>query len=159
MLTGVFPRARAVLLGDGPNAGALQRQARDLGVGDCVVFPGVVGDVAPWMRNADVFVAPSRFEGAPLAVLEAMAWEIPIVASRVRGHVALLGVDDRGALFEPERPDALADAVIRTVQQHDSSQARAERARLYVIDHHSASTMARGYLQLYEKMLVSGVGS
>src|SRR5262249_10264896 len=81
-----WPGARIVLVGDGPRTEAWKALARELGVEDAVSFPGRVEKAAPFLEAADVYVAPSHFEGISLALLEAMAWRLPVVASDVPGN-------------------------------------------------------------------------
>lgn len=97
------------ILGDGPMRAALEKQARDLGIADQVCFLGSRPhhELGDWYRAANIFVLPSRSEGVPGVLLEAMACGIPFVASRVGGtsEVSHLGV---GRLVPSDDPDALA---------------------------------------------------
>jgi glycosyltransferase involved in cell wall biosynthesis len=101
----------ADLVGHGPLRGALERQARRLGLGN-VHFRGPLpqAELPDWYRAADVFVLPSRSEGVPNVLLEAMACRTPFVASRVGGipEVAVAGLS---RLVPPDDPAALAEAV------------------------------------------------
>jgi glycosyltransferase involved in cell wall biosynthesis len=74
-----------------------------------VRFCGYQDDVSPFLAAADVFVQPSRSEGLPFAVLEAMAHGVPVVCARVGGMPGV--VDGCGVLVPPEDPAALADAL------------------------------------------------
>lgn len=73
------PCARLWLLGDGPERPALARQAEQAGLSAVVQFAGVQSDPYSWMRHADLMAAPSRHEGTPNVVLEAIACECPLV--------------------------------------------------------------------------------
>lgn len=85
------PRARLLLVGDGPLRAELERRARALGVREQVVLTGVRADVARLLRAADVFVFPSTYEGLPLAVIEAQASGLrALVSSVVTPEVAVL---------------------------------------------------------------------
>ena len=86
-----LPSATLVLIGDGPEAGALRALAARLGVAARVRFAGAVVDAARLFRAFDVFAAPSRKEGLPLAVVEAMALGLPVVASDIPAHREALG--------------------------------------------------------------------
>ncbi len=100
------PALRLVLVGRGPEEGALRRLAGELGVEGAVRFHGEAADVAPLYRAADLFAFPSRYEAFGIALLEAMAAGLPAVASRTGGIVELatgesallVGVDDVGAV-------------------------------------------------------------
>jgi len=87
----ILPSATLVLIGDGPEAGALRTLAAQLGVAARVRFAGAVVDAARLFRAFDVFAAPSRKEGLPLAVVEAMALGLPVVASDIPAHREALG--------------------------------------------------------------------
>lgn len=73
------------IIGDGPMRDSLQTRAAELGVGDRVIFHGIVPDASHYLRGFDSFALTSRTEGTPLVLLEAMAAEIPIVATAVGG--------------------------------------------------------------------------
>lgn len=102
------PTARLRLVGDGPNEGALTSLAKSLGVDHRLELAGHITDIATEFRSADVVVAPSRWEGLSLALLEAMACGAVVVASRVAGSAALEGA---GVLVGPDDPPALARAI------------------------------------------------
>lgn len=89
------PSWRLSILGDGPRRGELLAQRDALGLADRVEFPGVVSDVAVRLSRAGLFVLPSRFEGFPNALVEAMACGAPVVATDCPSGPAeiLAGVD------------------------------------------------------------------
>ena len=81
--------------------------ARKLGIGDQVIFAGYRIDVADFYQMADVFLFPSLREGLPVAVMEAMASGLPIVATRIRGSSDLVENIGVGALVAPNNIDGL----------------------------------------------------
>lgn len=100
------------VLGDGPERESLAARARELGVADRVRFAGFHPDPAPFLDAADLFVLPSRAEGLPLALLEAMAAGLAVVATRCgSGVVDALDGGAAGVLVPPGDPAALAAAV------------------------------------------------
>ena len=101
--------ARVVLIGRGDEARALRDAAAALGLGARAVFPGEIVDAARLFRAFDVFVAPSAKEGMPLAVLEAMALGVPVVASDIAAHREALGTASPGLV--PSTPEAFAAAL------------------------------------------------
>lgn len=102
--------------GDGPETAALTKQARDLGLQECVRFLGRRDDVGDLLAACDVFVLPSRREGLGVAALEAMAAGRAVVASRVGGLQDAV-VDERtGLLVPPEDATALAAALARLLR-------------------------------------------
>lgn len=99
------------ILGEGPERGALEALARDLGLADRVRLPGHVADIEPWLRAAEVLLMPSLWEGFGLAAVEAMNAALPVVAADVPGLadiVAPAGSDAPGAagLLVPPRDAA-----------------------------------------------------
>ena len=105
-----------VICGRGPLMEAHKELAQSLGVGDRVVLTGYRTDVADFYKMADVFLFPSFREGLPVAVMEAMASGLPVVATRIRGSSDLV---QQGDLFEPTDVDGIAKA-IETLQQSNA---------------------------------------
>lgn len=94
-----------VFVGDGPSRSDLERLADSLGVR--IFFAGRRRPVVPWLQAFDFFVLASHWEGQPLALLQALACGLPVLASRIEGNIAVLGHKHEG-LFEPEDSGALA---------------------------------------------------
>jgi len=117
----VRPPATVALVGRGPEEARLRALAAELGLGPRAVFPGEVEDAARCLGAFDVYAAPSRKEGLPLGVLEAMALGLPVVASDIAAHREVLGpVADALVAATPEALAArlgalLADADQRTL--------------------------------------------
>jgi glycosyltransferase involved in cell wall biosynthesis len=103
----------AVIVGDGPDRQLLEEEIHELGLEDRVSLAGERRDVPELLAGADVFVLPSRSEGHPVSVLEAMAAGIPVVASRVGGVPEQVSDGETGLLVEPGDPTELAAALRR----------------------------------------------
>ena len=106
------PDLRVEVAGDGPCLEDLKRLAGDLGVAGYINFLGEVRDVPGLLAGARMFVLPSRSEGIPLTVLEAMARGLPVVATRVGGLPEVVDHGVTGLLVPTADPVALADAVV-----------------------------------------------
>lgn len=137
---------RWVALGPDQTRGRLPRFARRLGVSALFLGPVPPAVVRRWLRRADVFVQPSRAEGSPMAVLEAMAAGRPVVASAVGGVPDI--VARAGLLTAPGDPAALARALARVLGD------RRLAARLAALARRRAGAFtwdaaARRYLRLY----------
>ena len=104
----IQPAPRLVIVGEGPLGAELRSQAARLGVD--AVFAGQRGDVPALLAAADVFVLPSRWEGQPFVLQEALAAGVPVVATRVGGTPQVTG-EDAALLVPPGDPARLADAV------------------------------------------------
>jgi glycosyltransferase involved in cell wall biosynthesis len=116
------PTARLVIAGPVGNATpALHEERHRSGMTAVVDFLGFRADVPDLLVAADIFVAPSRWEGSPGAVIEAMALEVPIVATETPSMREV--VDERSArLVPPDDARALAHALIESVEDHDNGE-------------------------------------
>lgn len=103
--------ARLVVLGEGPDRAALEALAAELGVADRVAFPGFTADVTGYYAAADLFVLPSRYEGLPAVVLEAMAVGVPVVATDCFPAARSLIRRAPGCAIAEPTPDAFAAAM------------------------------------------------
>jgi glycosyltransferase involved in cell wall biosynthesis len=101
------------IVGGGERLDSLERVAAELGIADRVEFAGQVGqhEIQERYAAADVFCLSSLGEGLPVALMEAMASELPVIASRIHGIPELVVEGENGLLVSPGRPDALADAI------------------------------------------------
>lgn len=106
------PRARFLLVGNGPLQRQLRAQAAQLGLSDACLFLGDRADVYDLVSAMDVFVLPSLNEGIPMALLEAMALNRPVVATDVGGVPEVLEHRVTGLLVSPGDPRGLADACL-----------------------------------------------
>jgi N-acetyl-alpha-D-glucosaminyl L-malate synthase BshA len=112
--------ARLLLIGDGPELGTAYRLGRELGLSHQVEALGAQEDIIPLLSASDVFLLPSEQESFGLAALEAMACEVPVVASRVGGLPEVIRHGQTGFLHEPADLEgmarsAIADAACRDV--------------------------------------------
>jgi N-acetyl-alpha-D-glucosaminyl L-malate synthase BshA len=101
-------RARFVLIGDGPVRTEIERRAADAGLAAEVTFVGEQHDLVPWLSVADLFLLPSAQESFGLAALEAMACEVPVVASRVGGLPEIIEDGVSGFLCPPDDVEMMA---------------------------------------------------
>ena len=106
------PPLRLFLTGEESGMTAARTQAEELGLGDSVVFLGVVDDVIPLYAAADLFLLPSTQDGWSMGLLEAMAAGLPAVATTV-GGIPELAAESHAILVETERPEALARGILK----------------------------------------------
>jgi glycosyltransferase involved in cell wall biosynthesis len=124
-----LPEALFLFAGEGPERGALEAQAAELGVAGRVRFLGRREDVPRLLAACDVFALPSLYEGSSLAVLEAMAAGIPIVSSAIGGTEELIEDGRSGLLVPPGDAPALAAALRRVLSDAELRRNLAARAR------------------------------
>lgn len=107
--------ATLTLAGDGPERAALERRARELGIGGAVRFLGAVAHerLPELYAQAQLFCLPSFAEGVPTVLMEAMATEVPVVATAIAGVPELVEHERSGLLVPPARADLLAAALAR----------------------------------------------
>jgi glycosyltransferase involved in cell wall biosynthesis len=140
-----------VVAGDGPELATLRGLAHELGLDDAVHFVGHV-PAPDVLAQLGVLVVSSHFETSSLALLEAMAAGVPVVATRVGG------IEEQApacavTLVAPGDPAALAAGVRATLRDPDAAAARAAVARRHVEDERSAATTARGVTAVYRRAL------
>ena len=110
---------RAILVGDGQERKRLKAQADRLDITDNLHFVGFTKTPGDYLVEADIVVVPSRSEGIPNAVLEAMALGKPVVATAVGGIPEIIEDGISGLLVPPERPDLLADAIETVLEDQE----------------------------------------
>lgn len=144
---------RLAIVGDGHAQAELSRLARDSGLGDRVSFYGFRRDRLSFLKGCDIFVLPSRLEGVPRCVMEAMACNVPIVASDIPGCRDLVKHGTTGLLFRPDCADELREMVMRLLSDGALRAQLASSARRTVEEEWSAATMAKRYLALYGELI------
>lgn len=138
-----------LLIGEGPERLSLQRRAAKKGLIDRVVFAGDRADAPALVGAADVAVSPSRSEGLPLAVLEAMGMGTPLVSTHVRGLRGLLENGSNAVIVPPGDVQGLAQAIRAVLDDRDLADRLASEGRRFASAHDEAA-MASSYMQVYE---------
>ena len=148
-------RPQLLVVGDGPIAADLRRQAGALGIADCVRFTGTLEDVRPALAAMDVFALPSREEGMSNALMEAMAAARPIVATDVGGNGEVLERGRLGVLVPSDDAFALADAVGTLLDDHTRAAALGAAARAFVAARWGARAMVAELEAFYDRRLAA----
>jgi len=144
--------AHLLIVGWGPLESALKETATELGVSDRVTVTGFADNVYDYYAVADAFVSSSTKEGLPIAQLEAMAAELPIVATAIPGVEEVITDGETGLLVPPESPDALASAMGDLASAKRRS-ALGTRALKRVRNEFTIQQMVRDHLALYGDLL------
>lgn len=148
-----FPDLHFLLAGDGPEEQMLREKASALGIANRVTFSGYVGDTRLVYLAADVLLMPSRYEGLPMTLLEAMAMGLPVVASKLDGIAEVisdgaegfLSPSDDAALFVERTTALLADAEL--------SSRISQNARAKIEAHFSVERMTSAVEDIYDRFL------
>jgi len=151
------PSLFMMLVGDGPLRGELEALARELGIADRVRFTGHTDEVPVALRALDVFVLASKFEPYGVALLEAKAAGVAIVATRVNEVPEILGEGNLGRLVPAQDPAAMADAFVELAQDQAARRALGERAGREAAARHSLRGLIDSYQSLYDE--VRGLGA
>jgi len=156
-----FPGMRLVAVGRDVADGAYTRQARELGIADRVIWAGYQENPAAFYAGADIFLMPSYWEGCPTALLEAMSWGMPIVASRVGGIEEAARDREEALLVAPRDSAALAHAIERLAgapanplgDSNALARRLAENARRRAESRYSIDAMIDDHSRLYASLL------
>jgi sugar transferase (PEP-CTERM/EpsH1 system associated) len=145
-------RLRLVLVGDGPDRSAVERELVESGVRELAWVPGGRDDVPEIVRSLDVFALPSLNEGISNTILEAMASGLPVVATAVGGNPELVLPGETGELCAAE-PEALAAALAPLLDDAARRRRCAAAGRSRVERQFSLGSMLAGYQNLYDELL------
>ena len=144
-----------MICGDGPLKAQLRAKAEELGVGDRLKLPGFRKDIAELHKAADIFVFPSLQEGLPVALMEAMASGLPIVASKIRGNEDLIGNEQGGFLVKPKDSDQIAKAIEKMIQ-NTKKREKMEKRNLEIIVNYGQETVLQKMEEFFDE-IVGGV--
>jgi len=146
--------SRLVIIGSGPLLGELEKLAKNLGVYPRVLFTGYRNDIFEILKGFDIFVLPSLAEGLSIALLEAMASRLPVIASRVGGIPEVFGNSDCGKLVPSKNIHALASAMIDIASLDDySKKALGKHGRHRIEDEFTTDIMIKKLTGIYESVL------
>ena len=151
----VFARVRAqvpatlVLVGDGPELEPARQRLRSLGLDGDVEYAGERLDIVDVLSQADVFLLPSATESFGLAALEAMACEVPVVASRVGGLPEVIDDGVTGFLHLPDDIEGMAGSIVDLVSNPALHARIAQAARRVAVERFSAARIVPMYEAAY----------
>jgi len=152
-----YRNARLILIGAGSERPTLEagvrRLALTLGPGQAVEFRGTVLDSTTTLREADLFLLPSREEGMSISLLEAMALGVPLVASAIPGNCRLVTDHVEGRLVPPNDPETLARVIVEQWDNYDRAIAMGHAARSRVERDFSIQAVARNHLAFFQEIL------
>jgi len=145
------PHVRFVVVGGGSAEAELRSLASSLDPGRRIALVGPVAGALPLLARFDVAVVPSRSEGLPTSLLEALALGVPVVASAVGGIPDVVTDGETGVLVPPDDPAALADAIVSLLE--GPAAALGSAGASLVAQRYSVSGMVEQHLALYEVLI------
>jgi N-acetyl-alpha-D-glucosaminyl L-malate synthase BshA len=145
--------ARLLMIGDGPELGTVYRVGRELGVMDRIDAVGAQEAIIPLLSASDVFLLPSAQESFGLAALEAMACEVPVVASNAGGLPEVIEHGVTGFLHPPADVDAMAASAVQLLTDRTLHQRVAQAARRSVAERFCVELVVPMYEAYYEAVL------
>lgn len=161
-----YKNLKLSMLGSGPLGEELEGLSKSLGITGSVDFTGGVNHVLKYLRDADLFVLPSRSEGLSNALLEAMSYGVPCVATNVGGNAEALGMDEykkipskeyliakNGLLVNPDDVEGLSKAMLHLIRDEKAREEMGRKSRVFIEEHYSIDLVADRYITLYRRML------
>ena len=145
--------AKLALVGDGPELGQVMRLVKELDLTGAVEAMGEQDEVVRLLSASDLFLLPSRQESFGLAALEAMACEVPVIASCVGGLPEVIEPGVNGFLHPPDDLDAMADSGVALLTDPALHHRVAEAGRRRVAEHFSADVVVPRYEEYYREVL------
>ena len=154
------------VVGQGPAEGELKRLTQHLGLGGSVSYPGVTQHIDRYLKDADLFILPSRAEGLSNALLEALSYGIPSIATNIPGNAELLGMEDddpipeggyavakNGLVFNTDDAKGLSEAILYFMGNPEEREKMGRQGRAFVQDSYSMDRIADKYIALYQRLL------
>ncbi len=143
------PDLKVLFAGDGELRTALQERALELHLENNVFFLGNRADIPALLAASDYFILPSLWEGLPMALIEAMASGLPVIATRVSGTNQVIVHGETGLLVEPGNSSELAQAILKMASDPSMARQMGRAARQRVEVHFGAQKQALEYLDLF----------
>jgi L-malate glycosyltransferase len=145
---------KSIIVGDGPMRDEIFDRAVAIGLSDLINFIGFQKDVRPYLKQMDIFLMTSWTEGLPVALIEAMAAALPVVATDVGGISELVVHGESGFVGPPKNPEILATYVLKLLKNRELRAQFGLTGRERVKDLFSIKKMVEEYEKIYSKILV-----
>lgn len=146
-----YPMAKCLIVGDGSCKKELEQKAHNLGLSKNILFLGFRNDIKELLSTLDVFVLPSITEGLPNAVLEAMACDIPVVATSVGGIPEVITNKKNGILVQPKNPVPLEKAIIEVLSDDKLRKNLINNSKEIIHSTFSLEKQIQDFHKLYQK--------
>jgi L-malate glycosyltransferase len=146
-------RARLVMCGDGPERVGAETLARQYGLSEDVFFVGQVPNIADYLSVADLLLIPSETESFGLAALEAMACEVPVIATRVGGLPEVVRDGETGYLVDLGDTKSMVERAIEILSDRGKQRQMGERGRAWAVERFNTERVIPMYEKLYERII------
>jgi glycosyltransferase involved in cell wall biosynthesis len=141
-----------VIVGDGPEKPRIEARVRHLGLDECVTFTGHRSSAEPWYGIADVAVLSSLSEGSPNALLEAMATNVPVVATAVGGVIEIVTHEESALLVNPGDPESMSAAIARLLTEPELADRLTKRSHELILERHEPESRTRKLVSIYRSL-------
>ena len=148
-----WPRCHLWLVGEGPDRDRLFQQIKDLDLQGQVVLPGAFDDVEEILRAANLFILPSYFEGLSISLMEAMAHQVPVIASNIPGNNDIIQSGVNGCLVPAGNVSAISQAIQDALAKPDQLTTWATAAQQTIQNNYSLASMVNAHLKLFEQLV------
>jgi len=149
----IYPDASLIVLGEGEMRTELEAVTKRLHIDQRVKFIGKVENPQDYLKDADLFILPSLYEGLGVVLLEAMSIGVPVIASDIPAVDEVIEHEQNGLLFQAENSSQLTEDILSIIKDVDLQQKLIENARKTVEEKFTVQRMAKEYDALYSKLL------
>jgi len=148
-----FHGLKIIIVGEGPDRGAIEEIIRQYGLQSNVVLAGQQSNMPAVYAAMDIFVLPSLNEGLPMTVLEAMAASKPVIATRVGAIPSVIKDGENGLLVTPKDSVGLRNAIASVLDDPERRRRMGDQAHAWVSQNYTSEAMALRYREMYEGVL------
>ena len=152
-IVAAYPDTKFLIVGEGRERYRLENRVMTLGLQDKVIFTGQRKDIIDILSILDIFVLPSITEGLPVAILEALASGLPVVATNVGAIPKVINNGETGLLTEPGNPESLSSAISELLSDREKARELGYQGQRKVEREFSAKAMAERYFNSYSEIL------
>ena len=146
--------AHFVLVGDGPLRADLFEKREALGLGDRIHMPGLETEIRPYLASFDIYMMSSIFEGLPVAMLEAMAMQCPVITTDAGGIKEVIRHEVDGLVCSVEKPQRLVEFATMLLKKQNLLDSYGEHARRRVVEKFSMERMVMALEEVYHSLAI-----
>ncbi|HPD61702.1 MAG TPA: glycosyltransferase family 4 protein, partial [Thermodesulfobacteriota bacterium] len=148
-----FPEVHLLIVGKGKLEKELKALTAELGLQQHITFTGFREDIGAFLNLLDLLVVSSTGEGLSATIVDALALEVPVVATDAGGIPEIITPGETGIIVLQANPEALAQGILWTLNNYDKAKEMARRGRRNVAERFSADAMVEGNLHVYKQLI------